>query len=53
MDHSLESYRLEVIVENCCGVGYVEKIIIRGIFHSIRVIDPRYVVLRRCRKLGI
>ena len=43
-----ESSRLDAVVGNHCNVGYVVRIIIRGIACSIRVVvDPRYTVLRR------
>jgi len=43
-----ERNRLKPVVGNHCSVGYVVRIIIRGIFHSIRVVvDPKYLVLRR------
>jgi len=48
MRNDLESNRLETVVENQCSVGYVVRIIIRGIVHSIRVVvDPRSIVLGR------
>ena len=44
----MERSRLEMVVGNHCSVGYVVRIIIRGIIRSIRVVvDPKYIVLRR------
>lgn len=38
----------EMVVGNHCSVGYVVRIIVRGIFRSIRVVvDPIYIVLKR------
>jgi len=34
----MESSRLEAVVGNHCNVGYVVRIIVRGIFHNIRVV---------------
>ena len=44
---NMERNRLDMVVENHCSVGYVARIIVRGIFCSIKVVDPRYIVLGR------
>ena len=44
--------KLEAVVGNHYSVGYVVRIIVRGIVHSIRVVlNPRSIVLRRCIQL--
>ena len=44
----MESNMLEAVVGNHYSVGYVVRIIIRGIFHRIRVVvDPISIVYRR------
>lgn len=53
IDCSRERNILELMVEHRCSVGYVARIIARGIVHSIRVVDPRYIVLRMRRQLGM
>ena len=46
----MESGMLEAVVGNHCSVGYVVRIIIRGIVHSIIVVvDSISIVLRRHR----
>ena len=48
----MESNKLEALVGNHCSVGYVVRIIIRGIVCSIRVVvDPRSTMRRRCIQL--
>jgi len=49
----MESSELEVMVENCCSIEYVARIIVRGIVFIIRVVDPRFIVLRRHTHLGM
>eukprot|EP00253_Pinus_taeda_P032225 PITA_32225 len=45
----MESGMPEAMVGNHCSVGYVVRIIIRGLFHSIRVVvGPISIVRRRC-----
>jgi len=44
----VESNKIETVVGNHCSVGYVVRIIARGIVYSIIVVvEPRYRVLRR------
>ena len=44
----MESSKLEAVVGNHCIIGYVVRIIVRGIFHIIRVVvDPISIVFRR------
>jgi len=44
----IESSRLEAVVGNHYNVSYVVRIIIRGIFHIIRVVvDPRSKMVKR------
>lgn len=51
MDLSLESNKIEEIVGDSCIVGYVARIISRRIFHCMRVVDHRSIVLRRHKQL--
>ena len=48
----MEIYKLYAMVGNHCSVGYVVRIIVRGIVRSVRVVvDPRSIVLGRCIQL--
>ena len=48
-----ERSRFEAMVEHRCSVGYVARIIERGIFHSTRVVDTKSIVLKRRIQLGM
>ena len=53
MGCSLESSRLEVMVEDYCNARYVANIIIRRIVQCTREVCLKSIVLKRCRKLGM
>jgi len=45
--------RIEVMLWDHCGVGYVERSILRDIVHSIRVVGHRSIMHRRRKLLGM
>lgn len=49
----MDNNMLEAMIEHRCSVGYVARIIIRGIVCSIRLVDPRSIVLKRRIQLGM
>lgn len=52
MDFSLRS-RTRVMTASLCSVGLVARIITGDIFHKIKVVNLKFIVLKRHRQLGI
>lgn len=53
MDLSMERRKIRVMTENSFNVGYVTRITTRRIACCTRVVDLRFIMLKRCKQLGI